>query len=96
MRQEDSVRIVLGSKKYAGSSTVDQQLQVPLIGTRRTMVEGDRSTVVGLNQLFDDERNSSNTIRLSGKIVNIFDNTLSGRTDYVPFRNNLYLIKSCW
>ena len=92
MRQEDSVRIVLGSKKYAGSSTVDQQLQVPLIGTRRTMVEGDRSTVVGLNQLFDDERNSSNTIRLSGKIVNIFDNTLSGRTDYVPFRNNLYLI----
>jgi hypothetical protein len=92
MRQEDNIRIVLGSKRFAGSANVDEQIQVPLMGSRRDMVQGDRSSIVGLNEIFDEERNSSNVFRLSGKIVNIFDNTLSGKTNYTPFKNNLYLI----
>jgi hypothetical protein len=89
MRQEDNIRIVLGSKRFAGSANVDEQIQVPLMGSRRDMVQGDRSSIVGLNEIFDEERNSSNVFRLSGKIVNIFDNTLSGKTNYTPFKNNL-------
>ncbi len=54
------------------------------------MVEGDRSVTLNLVEQFNTERQESDTFRLSGKIVNIFNNTVSGKTTYTPYRNILY------
>ena len=92
MRKQDEIRIVLGSKRFAGSANVDEQIQVPLFGKRRNLVQGDRSRIISLNDVFDQERTESSTFRLNGKIVNLFNNTISGSTTYIPFRNSLYYI----
>jgi hypothetical protein len=92
MRKQDEIRIVLGNKRYVGSSNQPVQLQLPLKGDVRNFVQGDRSNLVDLQDIFNRERQSSNTFRLAGKIVNIFDNSVSGRTNYTPFKNSLYYV----
>ena len=49
---------------------------------------------MGVNDIFEDERQTCNKFRLSGKIVNIFDNSISGRTQYNPFKNTLNIDNS--
>ena len=92
MRKQDEIRIVLGNKRFAGSSNQPVQIQLPLIGERREMVQGDRATLIDLQDVFDSERQNSSTFRLAGKIVNISDNVVSGKTNYTPFKNNLYYL----
>lgn len=92
MRKQDEIRIVLGDKRYAGSSNQPVQIQLPLIGERREMVQGDRATLIDLQDVFDSERQNSSIFRLAGKIINISDNVVSGKTDYTPFKNNLYYL----
>ena len=90
MSNENEILIVLGSERYASNTNKDVWIQPPLIGDRRTMVEGDRSVTVNQEELFNQERQESGTFRVSGKIVNVFNNTVSGKTTYEPYKNNLY------
>ena len=90
MSNENEILIVLGSKRFASNTDKDVWIQPPLIGERRAMVEGDRTVLINQAQLFDEERQQSNTFRVAGKLTNIFDNSVSGKTKYVPFRDNLY------
>jgi hypothetical protein len=92
MRKQDDIRIVLGNKRYAGASNQPIFLQIPLIGERREIIQGERSSIVDLQDVFDGERQTSTTFRLVGKIVNIFDNAISGKTNYDPYKNNLYYL----
>ena len=90
MSNQNEINIVLGSKQFAGNTDKDIWIQPPLMGDRRTMVEGDRSLTINLATQFDTERQESDKFRISGKITNIFKNTVSGKTTYTPFRNILY------
>lgn len=90
MSNQNEIQIVLGSKQFAGNTDKDIWIQPPLIGDRRTMVEGDRSLTINLATQFDTERQESSDFRISGKITNIFQNSVSGKTTYTPFRNILY------
>ena len=90
MSNQNEIQIVLGSKLYAGNTDKDIWIQPPLIGDRRTMVEGDRSLSINLADQFSTEREESDTFRISGKITNIFQNTVSGKTTYTPYKNILY------
>ena len=90
MSNQNEIQIVLGSKQFAGNTDKDIWIQPPLIGDRRTMVEGDRSITVNLTDQFETERQDSDTFRISGKLTNIFQNTVSGKTTYTPYRNILY------
>ena len=92
MRKQDDIRIVLGNKRYAGSSNQSVQIQLPLKGDTRNFIQGDRTTLVDLQDIFENERQKSTTFRIAGKIVNIFNNSVSGRTNYAPFKNSLYYI----
>ena len=94
MKSENEIRIVLGTKRYVGSTNQPIQIQLPLKGDLRNFVQGDRSIGVNLNEIFNDERQRSNIFRLTGKIVNIFNNEISGRTQYDPFKNNLFYTNS--
>lgn len=90
MSNQNEIRIVLGSKQFAGNTDKDIWIQPPLIGDRRTMVEGDRSLTLNLTQQFETERQESSTFRVSGKITNIFKNSITGKTIYTPYKNILY------
>ncbi len=92
MRTQDEIRIVLGNKRFAGSSNQPVQIQLPLIGERRDIVQGDRATLIDLNEVFDSERQTSSKFRLVGKITNVANNVISGKTNYTPFKNNLYYV----
>jgi hypothetical protein len=92
MIRQENIRIVLGNKRFAGSSNKPISIQLPLDNSKRDIVDNQRSTVVDLQDISAQERNESSEFRLSGKIVNIFDNSISGKTTYVPFRNNLYYV----
>jgi len=90
MSNENEIRIVLGSKRFASNSDKDVWLQPDLQGSLRTMVEGDRSRVINQAELFNQERQNSNVFRISGIITNIFNNSISGKTNYTPYKNYLY------
>jgi hypothetical protein len=90
MSNENEIRIVLGSKRFASNTDKDVWIQPPLIGDMRTMVEGDRSFVINQAEQFDKERQESDVFRIAGKIVNLFHNTVSGQTNYTPYKNDLY------
>jgi hypothetical protein len=89
-QKDDTIRIVKGSERFAGSPDTDLLIQVPIEQTEREYVEGDRTVIVSLEQQFDDERQLSDTFRISGKITNVFNNTIEGQSNYIPFRNSLY------
>jgi hypothetical protein len=90
MSNPSEIRIVLGSLRYASNNDKDVWVQPPLFSNSREYVEGDRSILVDQQTVFDNERQSSDIIRLSGKITNIVNNEVSGKTSYTPFKNYLY------
>ena len=90
MGNENEIRIVLGSKRYAGNTNKDVWLQPALIGERKDMTEADRSIMVNQLEQFNKERQASGIYRVSGKIVNVFNNEITGKTSYSPFKNYLY------
>jgi len=62
MRKQDDIRIVLGSKRFAGSANVDEQVTITLSGDRRNLVQGDRASLVNIENIFEEERQESNIL----------------------------------
>ena len=91
-KEPNNIRIVPNKDKFKGAQTFDNQLQVEFTGDRKTMVEGDRTVILNLAERFDKERQKSNTFRVTGKITNIFNNVISGKTNYNAFKNDLFYI----
>lgn len=89
-KEPNNIRIVPSDKRYKGAPTEDLELQVSLNGDRRNMVDGDRTVMLNLAERFDVERQASSNFRITGKITNIFNNVISGTTNYTPFVNYLY------
>jgi hypothetical protein len=58
----------------------------------REFIEGDRSVLLNLEEIFDSERQLSSKFRVAGKITNLFNNTITGKTNYTPFTNSLFYI----
>ncbi len=84
------IRIVLGSLRYASNSDKSVWIQPPLLSNIRQYVEGDRTILVDQQIVFDNERQSSDKFRISGKITNVINNDVSGKTTYTPYKNLLY------
>jgi len=63
------MRIVIPSKKYQGAPNSDITVQAGLNVTKREFVEGDRTVLLNLAERFDKERQSSDSIRVAGKIT---------------------------
>lgn len=92
-KNNDTIRIVRGSDRYAGAPDTDLFIQVPLNSTKKQKIEGDRNVLLNLEERFNHERQISTKFRLSGKIVNIFNNSVSGKcSNYDPFKNSLYYL----
>jgi hypothetical protein len=59
--------------------------EVPLIQTSKEIIEFERSIDVGLEQVYDDERQRSDIFRPVGKFMVLFSNNLAGSSIYNPF-----------
>lgn len=86
------VKILRNQNRFKGAPEQDYLIQVPLESQEREIIEGDRNVYLSQTSQFEEERQSSNVFRIGGKIVNIFDNGVSGYTSYTPFGNNLFYI----
>ena len=92
-KNNQDIRIVRGSDRYAGAPDTDLSIQIPIENSKKSIIEGDRTVLLNLEERFDHERQISTKFRIAGKIVNLFDNTVSGRcSNYAPFENELYLL----
>ena len=60
-------QILLGSRKSQVSTDSDITLNLPLEGTEKELDEFDRSSVISLAQVFDDERQESHRSWILGK-----------------------------
>lgn len=89
---DSGILYIPGSLRYKSNTDKDLFVQVPLENDFREFIEGDRSSLINLEQVFDAERQLSSRFRVAGKITNLFNNTITGKTDYTPFRNSLYYI----
>ena len=92
-KNNDIIRIVKGSERYAGAPDTELSIQIPLENSKKEKIEGDRSVLLNLEERFNHERQISTKFRIAGKIVSLMDNSVSGRcSNYAPFENNLYYI----
>jgi hypothetical protein len=90
MGNPSEIRTVLGSKRFAANENKGLWIQPPLISDQREFIEGDRTILVDQQTTFDNERQSSGKFRIAGKITNIINNDVSGKTNYSPYKLNLY------
>ena len=85
--------IVRGRDRYAGAPDVDSFVNLDMEGEQREFLDSDRSVLLNLEERFDTERQGSNIFRVAGKITNLYDNSISGKSlNYSQFTNFLYQI----
>jgi hypothetical protein len=85
--------IVRGRDRYAGAPDVDSYVNLDMEGKQREFLDSDRSVLLNLEERFDTERQGSNIFRVAGKITNLYDNSISGKSlNYNQFTNFLYYI----
>ena len=89
----DKYTIIPSSQEYKSAPFVDQEISISLEQQSQQMVEYDRSQSISLAQVFDDERQGSSIFRPTFKVNYLYDNTYTGTTEYVPFRNTLYYVE---
>ena len=87
-------RVVLGSLRYKSAPDTNLMFNVPLVQTNKENIEFDRNINIDLQQVFDDERQKSDTFRPACKFSLLFNNSYSGSTNYPPLENNLYYVNA--
>ena len=87
-------RIVLPNLRYKTAPKKDSEYKLPLAQNQKLLVEYDRSIIVGLQDVFDKERQESTIFRPAAKFSLIFKNSYAGFTNYPPFENNLSYINA--
>ena len=90
----NDIRVVLGSLRYKSATDTNLMFNVHLVQTTKENVEFDRSIDISLSQVFDDERQKSDTFRPTCKFSVLFKNTYVGTSNYVPLVNNLSYVNA--
>jgi hypothetical protein len=93
---ENKISIVLPSERYQGAPEIDSYVDVSLDSKIKEVVEYDRNYNLFLNEVFDTERQKSTNFNISGKFSTIFLNSYTGKTNYTPFKNNLYYVNESY
>ena len=94
MGNNNDIRLVLGSLRYKSAPNTDFSIKLPLTQNVKQNVEFDRASDINLQQVYDDERQSSTIFRPVSKFSVIFKNSYAGETNYEPFENNLYYLNA--
>ena len=84
--------IIPSRLKYASAPAIDEELSISLEEKNQEITEYDRSVTLSLAQVYDDERQICTVFRPTFKITYIYENTYTGKTDYLPFQYNLFYV----
>ena len=90
----NDIRVVLGSLRYKSASDTNLMFNVPLVQTTKENIEFDRSVDISLSQVFDNERQKSDTFRPTCKFSILFKNSYVGSSKYTPLTNNLSYVNA--
>ena len=85
-------QIIPSRLSYESAPAVDQDIQFTLEQQSQSLVEYDRTTNVSLAEVYDTERQSCTIFRPTFKMTYVYDNVLTGTTEYTRFRNELYYV----
>ena len=94
MGKETSYKILSSELRYKSAPTLSYSLDVPLVQTSKNITEYDRSQIINLVDVYNNEREKSVLFRPSTKITFLFKNTYVGETNYRPFYENLYYVNA--
>jgi hypothetical protein len=84
--------IIPSRLKYASAPAVDSEISINFDEKSQEITEYDRSVTLSLAQVYDDERQLCSVFRPTFKITYIYENTYTGKTNYLPFQNNLSIM----
>jgi hypothetical protein len=84
--------IVPSRLSFKSAPILDSQVTIDLNQTQKELIQFVRNTSISLAQLYEDEREISETYRPTFKVDYIYDNTYTGTTDYLPFQYNLFYV----
>lgn len=85
--------IIPSSLQYKAAPDVDLEINLNLQSTSQELIEYDRSATISLAQVYDDERQECSVFRPTFKVTYLYNNTITGTTNYLPFQYNLYYIQ---
>jgi len=92
MSNRIDTKIILGKERFKSAINTDLSLNLPLDNTQKEMDEFDRSVVLTLSDIFDEERQASSTFRFTFNLSFLFFNSYFGTSLYDTFRNQLYYL----
>jgi hypothetical protein len=84
--------IIPSTEQYKSSPADDQNVQITLQAQSQNLVEYERSATISLAQVYDNERQTCTVFRPAFKMSYIYENVISGTTEFIPFRNNLFFV----
>lgn len=85
-------QIILPSKLYSKAPDEEITIRVDFNESSNTIKENEKNIVLDVAEQNNKERNESIKYKIYGKIKMIFDNFYSGNTDYIPLKDNLFLV----
>lgn len=85
-------QIIPSSLTYESAPAVDQSLQISLDQQSQSLVEYDRTVNISLAEVYDSERQNCTVFRPTFKMSYIYDNVITGTTEYSKFRDELYYV----
>lgn len=85
-------QIILPTKKFFKSQEEDISIRINIDESKNLLREGDRNVILNIDELFNDERQSSKNYKIYGKLRMVFRNMYSGNTNYPPLSRNIYCL----
>jgi hypothetical protein len=92
MSNRIDTKIILGKERFKSAVNTDLSLNLPLDNTQKEMDEFDRSVVLSLSDIFDEERQGSSTFRFTINLSFLFFNSYVGTSSYDNFKNQLFYL----
>jgi len=92
MSNRIDTKIILGKERFKSAINTDLSINLPLDNTQKEIDEFDRSVVLTLSDIFDEERQSCSTFRFTFNLSFLFFNSYFGTSQYDNFRNQLYYV----
>ena len=86
--------IIPSRLNYKGAPSVDKEITLSLEGKEQELIEYERNQTISLEDVYDNERQSSTIFRPTFKLNYIYENPYSGTTNYLPFQYNLYYVNA--
>lgn len=88
---QSDITIIKGNLRYKGATERIVSIPTEFVSDQKELIESDRTRNVNLLTQSEVERQNSSIFRISGKLTNIFSNSIIGSTDYDNYKNFLFL-----